>query len=213
MANFRTFFRDKIPELYFAEGTWIEKLTQTVLLPFDIFMQVLNYIPRLRDLKNREVSNDALLLEGQQTNMPKYASEPDYAGRILERWNIWQSAGSRPCFYNTAVLAGYTPDTTVYEYGVQERIQNVKNAYWAGEDHPENNRDIVWSKFYWGGYIDSKNLYAVHIIDPDGDVYYNESKTNEIVDICYRFVGAENRLAYIYSTDGSGNIVFTKSFL
>jgi len=214
MASFREYFRTKIPGVWFEEDTWLEKITQIILMPLDIMTQVLNYIPRLRDIRNEEAPLDGMILEGKQRALPKYniESKESYGLRVLNAWNDWERSGSRLGLFNVLIEVGYTPDTTTYEYGVQENITNLDNAYWADADTPSEHRNIVWDKFSWGGIVDEYFCFGIHISDPNNKYYSNQTRLNEIIDICRRFSDGHNRLVGIYFTDGSGNILNTYNF-
>jgi hypothetical protein len=212
MSNFREYFRTKLPGLYYESGTWLEKLAQLVLMPSDIILQVFDYIPRLRDLKNKEVPLDGQLLIGKERNMPKYSNEPDYQNRLVNAWTIWQDAGSRYGLWNVATLAGYTFDTTTYEYGIREHEDTGVVAYWANYYNSELNRGTVWNKFYWGGDLDSTFCYSIYLTDPVGDIYFNEYKVNELSDMCARFAPAHCKLLHIHFTDGAGTVLNTRSY-
>lgn len=211
-ANFREWFRTKLPGLYFEPGTWLEKMAQLILLPADLFLQVFDYIPRLRDLKNKEVPADGQILIGYERSMPKYSNEPDYQARLHAAWTIWKDAGSRYGLWNVVTLAGYTLDTTTYEYGIQENVTNGIHAYWASYTHPEDNRGMVWGKFYFGEDIDSRFCFSIYVKDINSDIYYNEYKINELVDMCFRFAPAHCKLLFIHFTDGAGNVLNSKQY-
>jgi len=202
----------KLPGLYFQDGTWLQKLAQIILLPADILLQTFDYIPRLRDLKNKQVPLDGSLLIGYERSMPKYSNEPSYQDRLHAAWEIWQQAGSRYGLWNVVTLAGYTLDTTTFEYGIRENENEGIHAYWASVDHPEDNRGIVWGKFYWDGDIDSRFAYSIYVTDPISDIYFNEYKVNELVDMCGRFAPAHCKLLHIHFTDGAGTVLYTRTY-
>lgn len=180
-------------------------------MPADLMAQVFNFIPRLRDMRNQEAPLDGMILEGKQRNTPKYniESKESFSERLLNSWNDWIRSGSRLGLWTVLTEVGYTPDTTTYEYGIQENIQGLDYAYWASASDPTLHRNILWGKFYWGGVIYERFCFAVHICDPDSNLYANRTRINEIIDICGRFADGHNRLIAIYFTDGSGNILNT----
>jgi hypothetical protein len=210
-STFRSFFRFKLPALWFEPDTWLEKMTQILLLPADICMQILNYIPRLRDLRNHEVPLDALQLEGKQRGIPFYAIEDvnSFSDRLQNAWNDWITSGSRYGLYNVFTEVGYVLDTTTYEYGIQERIEAPIVAYWGDHNDVTTHRNMVWNKFFYDGYIDSRYCYAVYVKDAEENMYLNSTRINEIKDICNRFGEAHTQLYYIHFTDGLGNILHT----
>lgn len=209
--SFRAFFRSKLPALWYENDTWLAKMTQILLLPADIYMQILNYIPRLRDLSSHNVPLDALIHEGKQRSIPYYSIENtnSYADRLQNAWDDWTAAGSRYGLHKVLTEVGYIPDTTTYEYGIQENIQNVSPAYWGDSSDVTLHRDMVWGKFYWDGYIDTRYCYAVYISDIAENYWADSTRINEIRDICYRFSEGHTHLYYIYFTDGMGNILHT----
>jgi hypothetical protein len=211
--NFREHFRSKLPGLYFSEGTWLEKIKEILLMPADIFMQVLDFIPRLRDLKNQNTPEDGAILEAAQRNLIKYFAEPIFFERILNSWETWTEAGSRYLINKVITMVGYTMDTTIYEYGVQEHITETQAAYWADYTNISENRGVAFDKFYWDGFIDSQYNYGIHIVDPTGIIYTNNTKIKELTHICRKFGPAHCLLYSIYFTDGAGNIVNTKDLL
>lgn len=213
--NFREYFREKIPGLWFVPGSWMEKLKEVLLMPMDISMQVLDYIPRLRDLKHKNTPEDGLIAEAIMRGFVKYYQEPAFRERILDSWNVWAEAGSRYGLHRLITMVGYTLDTTVHEYGIEEHLEHVKYAYWGDVDDPTQNRGVVFGQYYWGGYIISKFAYAIHVSDPDelimnsGDVI-NQTKINELVHMCSKYAPAHCILSRIFFTDGAGFVINSK---
>lgn len=211
--NFREYFRTRLPGLYFEPGTWLEKIKEIMLMPADIFLQVFDYIPRLRDLINGDAPADGLELEAKQRNSKKYNNEPTLMGRLQDSWNIWGESGSRYGLNRLITMCGYTMDTTTYEYGIQEHAENQKYAYWGSLTNPSVNRGVCYNHFYWGGYIDSKFSYIIYIVDPEGDIYNTDAKVNDLIHMCYTTAPAHCNLAAIKFTDGAGNVLNTTDLL
>jgi hypothetical protein len=216
--NFREYFRTKIPGLYFIEGSWLEKLKEILLMPSDIFMQVLDYIPRLRDLKNKNAPEDGKILEGKMRNLDKY-NEPDFNSRLIDSWTIWTESGSRYGLNKLITRVGYTlsevlivgVDTFSIPYGILDNIANQgETAYWATSNNISINRAIAFGNFYWGGFIDARFSYSIIIIDEQEIIYNNITKENELISICSKFAPAHVKLNSIIYTDSSGNILNTK---
>jgi hypothetical protein len=213
--NFSDYIKTKLPNPFF-NAKWLEKLVNVNFYPFDISLQVLDYLPRLRD--SRQVSPKDLKHLGYEKNMPEYYGEIDYPGRLKEAFNIWKNAGSRYGLNLTIKSCGFIPDETVFEYGIEERVDNfLPNdgyAIWADGDLPDRNRALLWGHFYWpetDGYteIDSYGTYTVYISDPDESIYNEGFKTSSLFKICEKFAPANIHCGAIYLTDGSGTILHT----
>jgi hypothetical protein len=209
--NFREFFKTKLPERFWGDDYPIlKRLLGLILVPYDIYLQVLEYVPRIKDLKNKSVPDDALKIIGSERGLEKFSSETSnsYADKLYQAWEIWKYAGSRYGINLVFKLSNITLDETTYEYGIQERLEDQYDSYW-GEPY------LFWDKFEYGsysvedgydGYAYTWATYAIHVSDPTTSISTNQATIEQIKDMAKKFASAHTRLCYLHFTDGAGNI-------
>lgn len=211
--NIYNYLHKRLPE-YFFNGKNLEKLLYSLTFPYDILLQAYDYIPRLRDPK--QVAEKDLYLLGYDKNLQQLFSESNYKERLPRAFEIWEVAGSRFGLSTALEMCGYITDPTVYEYGIEERVQVelLEDGYaiWATEEEKEKNRGLMWGHFVWpersDGYseMDSYFSFSLHIKDEDDLIYTNENKIISIRNLVNKLQPAHTELKLIHLTDGNGVI-------
>jgi hypothetical protein len=154
---------------WFYNGGYLEKLLKTNILPFDVTMQVLDYLPRMRDL-NYVAKTDYKYHEYEK-NIEAYPNEPAFELRIKKTFDTWKNAGSRPCIGGILEDVGFILDENDFAYGIQDGYQEWQGyenslgedgySIWSGSDSGdplENDssahKQVAWGHFKWGTTID-----------------------------------------------------------
>ncbi len=223
MKNFFDFTKAILPGWFF-NGGYVEKLLKTNILPIDVTLQVLDYIPRMRDLTY--VAKQDYKHHEYEKNLPQYVGETNYEIRAHKAMDTWIEAGSRPQIYETLTDIGYILDSTNHDYGIQDGYENWDGyqyllgedgySIWSGSDdgtEQTEHKQVVWGHFIWGGYIDIWAIWAVYIYDPNGGDPANEytpEQLQNIQKVADKFGPAHTILLRIFITDGFGNI--TKAY-
>lgn len=200
--NFREFFQNKLPESFWSdEKHWLSRLTNLTLFPYDIYLQLTDYVSRIRDVKKGSTPDDGLNLIGQERLLEKYSRENSlqYGNKLAKSWEIWKASGSRFGLNLLFKLSNIELDNTTFEYGIEERLDNIYPNYWGA-------KNMFWSKYYYGGdgYVDSAFTYCLYIKDPTTNLSVDPATKRTILKYTSRFAPANTRLCFVYFTNGNG---------
>lgn len=216
------YIKQILPEIY-TETTYLSGLLDTFTVPFDVILQVLSYLPYLRDPSYCD--KNGLNELAREKNCPRFAGESDemLANRIKDSFDLWRYSGSRFGLNKALVAFGFSPDATNHEYGIEERVQpddpTLGLAIWADGDHLKLHKNIVWGHYVWPTRsdglpeIDTNGLFNLYITDADGSIFSDDIKIAMIINCVKKFGKCTRALYKIRFTDGNGVVLNTKTLL
>lgn len=169
-SNYRSFFATALSPRW-ARGYFGERWMGLKALFLDVIAEGFSEALRAPDLYRTAITDDALELDGQARNIPRYPTETSaqYLARLKTAWATWQSAGSPGAIVTQLTLAGftatlYTPLRTHPIYGTPHGewvrpplTHPVTGApwwsrFWVVIDAPHGYTWPVWGTMTWGSF-------------------------------------------------------------